>query len=136
MFVTLFHSKYEYSTRTLYYSNAGHNPLIVYKAEENRVVEHKVKGVAIGFVPNYQYKQGEVKLAQGDVLLYYTDGITEAENCRREMFGMDKLKNVILENKEKSAEEIKEAILDSVNEFRGDYEQVDDLTFVVLKNTE
>jgi len=136
MFVTLFHSKYEYSTRTLYYSNAGHNPLIVYKADIERVVEHNVKGVAIGFVPNYQYKQGEVKLAKGDVLLYYTDGITEAENSKREMFGMDKLKNVILENKDKNAEEIKEAILDAVNEFRGDYEQVDDLTFVVLKNTE
>lgn len=136
MFVTLFHSKYDYSTRTLYYSNAGHNPLIVYKADENRIVEHNVKGVAIGFVPNYQYKLGEVQLSEGDVLLYYTDGITEAENSRRDMFGIDRLKNVIYQNKDRSAEEIKEAILDAVNEFRGDYEQVDDLTFVVLKNTE
>ncbi|GLI55485.1 sigma factor sigB regulation protein rsbU [Propionigenium maris DSM 9537] len=136
MFVTLFHSKYEYSTRTLYYSNAGHNPLIVYKADEGRVVEHNVKGVAIGFVPNYQYKLGEVKLSKGDVLLYYTDGITEAENSSRDMFGIDRLKNVILENKDRNAEEIKAAILEAVNVFRGDYEQVDDLTFVVLKNTE
>lgn len=136
MFVTLFHSKYDYETKTLSYSNAGHNPLIVYKADEERIVEHNVKGVAIGFVPNYQYKLGEVKLSEGDVLLYYTDGITEAENISRDMFGMDRLKDVILENKDRNAEEIKEAILEAVNDFRGDYEQVDDLTFVVLKNTE
>ena len=52
------------------------------------------------------------------------------------MFGIDRLKEVILKNKDRSAEEIKEAILEAVNNFRGDYEQVDDLTFVVLKNTE
>lgn len=136
MFVTLFHSKYEYATKTLYYSNAGHNPLIVYKADEEDVVEHNVKGVAIGFVPNYQYKMGEIKISKGDILLYYTDGITEAENSSRDMFGIDRLKKVIYENRERNAQEIKEAILDAVNEFRGEYEQVDDLTFVVLKNTE
>ena len=52
------------------------------------------------------------------------------------MFGLDRLKDVIYRNKDKTAEEIKEAILEAVNEFRGSYEQIDDLTFVVLKNTE
>lgn len=136
MFVTLFHSKYDHNTKILTYSNAGHNPLIVYKASEDAIYEHNVKGVAIGFVQDYTYKKGELKLGEGDILLYYTDGITEAENVRREMFGLERLKEVILENKDNSAGVIKEAILESINEFRGSYQQVDDLTFVVVKNIE
>ncbi|WP_320046003.1 PP2C family protein-serine/threonine phosphatase [uncultured Ilyobacter sp.] len=136
MFVTLFHSKYVSSERTLYYSNAGHNPLIIYKADLGKVVEYNVKGVAIGFIPEYKYKLGKVEISKGDILLYYTDGITEAENSKREMFGIERLKEVIYDNREKSAENVKKAILDSINSFRGNYEQVDDLTFVVIRNNE
>jgi sigma-B regulation protein RsbU (phosphoserine phosphatase) len=136
MFVTLFHSKYVASEKTLYYSNAGHNPLIIYKADLGKVMEYNVKGAAIGFIPEYQYKLGKVELTKGDILLYYTDGITEAENNKRDMFGIDRLKDIIYDNREKSAEEVKIAILEAINDFRGDYEQVDDLTFVVIRNNE
>lgn len=136
MFVTLFHSKYIASEKTLYYSNAGHNPLIIYKADLGKVMEYNVKGAAIGFIPEYQYKLGKVELTKGDILLYYTDGITEAENSNRDMFGIERLKEVIYDNREKSAEEVKLAILEAINNFRGDYEQVDDLTFVVVRNNE
>ncbi|MEG0398522.1 MAG: SpoIIE family protein phosphatase, partial [Cetobacterium sp.] len=97
---------------------------------------HFVKGVAIGFLKGYKYRQGELKLNKGDIVLYYTDGITESENAKKELFGLEKLKEVVLRNKNKKAEEIKIAILEEINSFRGEYEQVDDLTFVILKNNE
>ena len=136
MFVTLFYSHYDHSERTLYYSNAGHNPLLVYKAKEDRVIEETVKGVAIGFLDTYSYKLGELKVEKGDIFLYYTDGISEAENSQKELFGIDRIKELILENKHKGAQEIKEEILKRVNQFREGNEQTDDVTFVLIKSHE
>lgn len=134
MFITMIHSKYNRENKTLYYSNAGHNPLVVYRAKEDTVELHTVKGVAIGFLDEYRYKQGEIQLDKGDIVIFYTDGITEAENKDKEMFGIDRLKEVIYQNKDKSPKELREEILEAINRFRKDYEQTDDLTFVILKS--
>lgn len=133
MFVTIFHSLYNSETQTLYYSNAGHNPLLVYKKGRGDVVEETVKGTAIGFFEGYRYKLGKLELQEGDVLVYYTDGITEAENNNKELYGIERLKKVVEENGEKNAEDIKRAILDSVDRYREGYEQVDDITLLVVK---
>ncbi|MCK5779427.1 MAG: SpoIIE family protein phosphatase [Psychrilyobacter sp.] len=133
MFVTIFHSQYDFLTKTLYYSNAGHNPLILYKAKTGEVLEENVKGVAIGFLENYEYRMGKIKLDPGDVLLYYTDGLNEAENESNELYGMDRLKNVIAETHDLDATIIKERILLSIDQFVKGKEQIDDITFVVVK---
>lgn len=135
MFITMIHSKYDRNTKTLYYSNAGHNPLVVYRAKNDEIELHTVKGAAIGFLEDYKYRQGEIKLEKGDIVLLYTDGITEAENPYKQMFGLERLKDVVYKNKEKNPSELKNAILQSINSFREDYGQTDDLTFVILKNT-
>lgn len=135
MFITMLHSNFNNKTKILTYSNAGHNPLIVYRAKEDKVELHSVKGVAIGFMQGYNYKQGELKLEKGDIVLYYTDGITEAENPNKELFGFERLEKVIYDNRYNDVDTIKENILNEINIFRRDYPQVDDLTFVVIKNT-
>lgn len=134
MFITMIHSKYNRENKTLYYSNAGHNPLVVYRANSDTIELHTVKGVAIGFLDNYKYKQGEIQLDKGDIVIFYTDGITEAENRDKEMFGLERLKDVIYENKHKSPRELRKVILEAINKFRQDYEQTDDLTFLILKS--
>ncbi|STO31126.1 Phosphoserine phosphatase rsbU [Fusobacterium necrogenes] len=134
MFITMIHSKYDKKMRRLYYSNAGHNPLVVYRAATDKIELHTVKGVAIGFLKEYKYKQGEIQLEKGDIVIFYTDGITEAENKHKEMFGLQRLQKVIYENKNKSPKELREVILEAINKFRKDYEQTDDLTFVILKS--
>ncbi len=136
MFITMLHSNFNYKTKILTYSNAGHNPLIVYRAKEDKIELHSVKGVAIGFMQGYNYKQGELKLEKGDIVLYYTDGITEAENPNKELFGFKRLEKVIYDNRYNDVDTIKENILNEINIFRRDYPQVDDLTFVVIKNNE
>lgn len=75
-----------------------------------------------------------MKLNKNDIIVYYTDGITEAENINKELFGITRLKNVIQNNKNMSAETIKNEILKELFKFRGNYEQVDDITLVVIKN--
>ena len=62
MFITMMHSKYNKENKTLYYSNAGHNPLVVYRASTDSIELHTVKGVAIGFLEEYKYRQGEIQL--------------------------------------------------------------------------
>jgi len=133
MFITIFHSKYNADTKTLYFSNAGHSPILVYRAASRTIESHCVKGVAIGFMERYDYKKGELRLETGDLVLYYTDGLTEAANEERELFGIDRVKRIILENHDKSPARLKEKILEQVTAFRGDSEQEDDLTFVILK---
>lgn len=136
MFITIMHCKFDYKTKTLTYSNAGHNPILVYKSAIDEIVSYSVKGVAIGFVENYEYRQASLKLDRGDIVVLYTDGITEAENQKKELFGMERLKKVIYKNKNASAEEIKQSLLASLEDFKDNYEQVDDSTFVILKNNE
>ncbi|MGL5426387.1 MAG: PP2C family protein-serine/threonine phosphatase, partial [Cetobacterium sp.] len=136
MFITMFHSKYDYDTKILTYSNAGHNPLVVYNSITQSIESHSVKGVAIGFLDDYNYKQGELKINIGDVVIYYTDGITEAENNNKELFGIERLKNILLQTATLSSKEIKQKLLLEVNLFQNGCEQNDDITFVVIKRDE
>ncbi|MGL5964751.1 MAG: GAF domain-containing SpoIIE family protein phosphatase [Fusobacteriaceae bacterium] len=136
MFITVMHCRYDYNTKILSYSNAGHNPMVVYRAASDSIELHAVKGVAIGFIKNYGYRQSELKLEKGDVVVLYTDGITEAENQRKELFGMDKLKETIYKNRYEDAETIKKKLLIVLEDFTEEQEQSDDLTFVILKNNE
>lgn len=133
MFVTLFYSLYDYETSTMFFSNAGHNPVIIYDTQSEKVIERNVKGTAIGFSDNYNYKLDKIKLNYNDVLVFYTDGITEAENASGELFGIERLKQSVEELKDLTSEKIKKGILAKVDEFRNGYMQVDDITLVVLK---
>jgi len=133
MFVTIFHSLYDNSTQTLYYSNAGHNPLLLYKKNTGKIIEENVKGVAIGFIESYKYKLGKVELQEGDVLIYYTDGISEAENNNKVLYGIDRIKSLVEAYNYLDAESIKDLILKSVEDFREAHEQVDDITLLVIK---
>lgn len=133
MFITMMHLKYDSKNNILHYSNAGHNPILIYRKNEDRVELHTVKGVAIGFLKEYNYKKGEIELFEGDIVVLYTDGITEAENSRKELYGVERLKKVIYDNKNSSVKEIKNKILESIERFQENYLQNDDVTFLILK---
>lgn len=133
MFITIMNTKYNMNTGELIYSSAGHNPLIIYRKENDEVELFGTKGVAIGFMPEYSYKERRIKLSKNDIVVFYTDGIIEAENPNRELFGIERLQDIIFENADLSAEKLKAKILNSILEFRENYEQVDDITFVILK---
>ena len=133
MFITLMNAKYDMATKNLSYSSAGHNPLVVYRKNTNEIELCGTKGVAIGFIKNYSYREKSITLYDGDIAIFYTDGIIEAENDSRTLFGIENFQDIIYENAHLSAENLKEKILQEIEKFRKNYEQVDDITFVIIK---
>ena len=134
MFITVMNAEYNLDTSLFTYSSAGHNPLVIYKKENDTIELYGTKGVAIGFIEDYNYKENSFEVKSGDIIVFYTDGIIECENKDRELFGTHRLIDIIYKNKNLSAKELKEKILEGIESFREDYEQNDDITFVILKS--
>ena len=133
MFVTVFYGVLDYGTKTLAYVNAGHNPPLLFRAGSDEPEELPATGIAIGALEDSQYKQGEARLASGDLLVMYTDGVTEALNDQNEMFEIPRLTQVILENRDRPSTEIVQAIINAVNAFSQKQPQYDDITILVVR---
>jgi sigma-B regulation protein RsbU (phosphoserine phosphatase) len=133
MFVTLFYGILDHTSHTFTYVNAGHNPPIVYHGSDGTFSELAATGIAMGVITDAEYVSNEQPLSPGDVVVLYTDGITEAMNVREEMFGEERLYAVIHGAKDLSAGKILATILDAVREFTGDYPQSDDITLMVVR---
>ena len=134
MFITVMNAEYDLDTSLFTYSSAGHNPLVIYKKESDTVELYGTKGVAIGFIQDYNYKEKSFEVKNGDIIVFYTDGIIECENKNKKLFGIQKLLDIVYENKNLSAKELKEKILENIENFRKEHEQTDDITFVILKS--
>ena len=133
MFVTLFYGILDHTSHTFTYVNAGHNPPIVYHPGDGTLSELAATGIAMGVITDAEYVSNEKPLAPGDVVVLYTDGITEAMNAREEMFGEERLYEVIRHVNGRNSGEILTNILNVVKEFTGDYPQSDDITLMVVR---
>jgi len=133
MFVTLFYAILDSRAMTLNYVNAGHNPPLLLKGTSSDVVLLKAKGIALGVTDEVSLQSVRVDLRPDDVLVLYTDGVTEAINDREEEFGEERLLNVITKNRGESAATILERILSAITVFAGDQPQHDDITLLILK---
>jgi phosphoserine phosphatase RsbU/P len=134
MFVTLFYGFLDSENRTLTYVNAGHNPPIHFHAADGTLEELAATGIAMGVIDNAAYSQVHLQMGPGDVLVLYTDGITEAENAALEMFGVERLQKLILASHKESADGLSREILDAVKAFTGDHPQSDDITLMVIRS--
>jgi sigma-B regulation protein RsbU (phosphoserine phosphatase) len=133
MFVTLFYGVIDNETRTLTYVNAGHNPPIVLRKQTGEIEELSLTGVAVGALDDAEYEQQELPLFTGDVIVLYTDGITEAVNDREEMYDVPRLMEIIRKSGDSSSQEIADEIIRSVFIFTGTQPQFDDITLMVVK---
>lgn len=131
-FATLFYAQYDPVSRRLCYSNAGHNPPLLLRAD-GRVESLAPLGPGIGLSPRSTYKQAGVHLASGDVLVAYTDGFTEAMNAAREEFGDVRLQEECVKAKTLTPELFVEALIAAVDRFAAGAPQSDDMTVAVLK---
>jgi phosphoserine phosphatase RsbU/P len=131
-FVTAFYGVLDWKHSVLIFSNAGHNPPILLHRDGSvdRLVEG---GVALGVLPDARYEERPVALADGDVLLMYTDGVSEAENETHEQFGEARLEEVLRRNASRTAAEIRQAVVDAVLEWAGERGPTDDLTLLVAR---
>ena len=133
MFVTLFYGTLSEKNRTLTYVNAGHNSPLVFRCRDGSMEELLPTGIILGAVENREYTSRTIGIGPGDVVVLYTDGVTEATNHQFEMFGEERLQTIIRENTLLSSHNILEKILASVETFSGGEPQFDDITLMVIK---
>ncbi len=134
VFITFFYSILDTRTGEVVYVNAGHNPPCILRRDGNREYLDR-GGLVIGVMPNSEYEEGRATLHTGDDLVLYTDGVTEAENLEEEMYGEERLEQLLIEHRHASAREIEEHVYTSVKDFAAGASQTDDLTMVIVKMT-
>jgi serine phosphatase RsbU (regulator of sigma subunit) len=132
-FMTLFYSEIDIIQKQIRWVRAGHDPAILYDPEENCFNELKGQGLPLGVLEDTEYHECECQIADGQIIVITTDGIGEATNREGEMFGKERLKNIIRLNADKPAREIVGAVLAAVEQFIQPLPHKDDATLVVIK---
>ncbi|HEX6982062.1 MAG TPA: SpoIIE family protein phosphatase [Balneolaceae bacterium] len=130
-FITLFLATFDPETKEFSYCNAGHHPPLMWNATSNSVYWLKPTGPAIGLAPEAKYTSGKLHLADGDMLVLYTDGLVEARNNEQTEFGFEKLEQYTSGNAEKSPESFINELMNQFHQFGAKLR--DDLTLMVLK---
>lgn len=130
-YATLFFAVYDAATRELRYVNAGHNPPVLLRG--NNVSRLETGGPVIGLLPSVPYVQGSAALARGDVLLAYTDGISEAMTSADEEWGEERMIADLESARSNDAAEIVSEIFHAADAFTAGAPQHDDMTLVVMK---
>ena len=132
MFVTCLYLLLEPESGKIVFANAGHN--LPYLISNGQVTELRATGMPLGLLPGMQYEEVETQLSEGDALLLSSDGLVEAHNPNREMYGFEHMVKV-MESKI-TTDEIVPELLRTLKEFTGEnYEQEDDITLVTLLHT-
>ena len=135
MFVTVIYAVYSPDTGSFMYSNGGHNPPLVIHRDGSSTLLPPIGGIALGIAPGMSFPQDTVILERGDILMLYTDGITEAMNADREEFGMERMQQVFAEQPPANSKEATEMIFKAVHTFAGDTPQSDDITCLTISRT-
>ncbi len=131
-FATLFLALYDDRARSLRYTNAGHNaPLLVRAGGE--VERLWTGGTVLGAFDFAPFEEGGAQLSEGDVLVVYSDGITEAQNEVGEEYGEERLAALVAERRQDTVENIRRRIFDDIDRWSGGAERGDDQTLVILK---
>ncbi len=135
-YITFFYAEYDERRSILRYTNAGHNPPLLFRA--NKTGEEKIErldrgGTVLGLFEDVEYEDVELSIESGDVLIAFTDGLIEAHNPQGEEFGEDRVIELVTKYLHLPAAEIEKELLRAVKEWTQDSEQEDDLTLVIFK---
>ena len=133
LFITMFYAKYDAESGLLSYSNAGHNHPVIVRANETNARELDAEGLILGVKKNILFEERSDKLTAGDVLFFYTDGLTEACNSEGEMFGASEVCKHLDSCLHLSADEILDSFYARIHDFIGSQNLQDDISIVVLK---
>jgi serine phosphatase RsbU (regulator of sigma subunit) len=132
-YVTLFMAEVDAKNRKLRYVNCGHNPALLYRAGTGKVTRMNSSCAPIGMILGQPCELVSIDLFPGDVMVFYTDGVTEAENLLAEEFGTDRLSGVVQRGSSLSAEALMSDIFNSASNFSKDVGFNDDVTILVVK---
>jgi serine phosphatase RsbU (regulator of sigma subunit) len=114
-------------------SSAGMPPMMIYRAKQKKIDEITLKGMPLGAFTDFDYYEHEDELDKGDIIVLMSDGSPEQFNDNKEMFGDERIKSVVLNSIGKSPKDIINALVEAGEKWRGEANQEDDITFVVIK---
>lgn len=130
MFITCFYAILDPETGVLHYANAGHD--VPYVRRGDTAIELRARGMPLGLLPGMPYEVQEIQLEPGDSILFYSDGLVEAHNPGREMFGFPRLSEYVASHA--GGAQLIQSILEDLEIFTGpNWEQEDDVTLVTLE---
>jgi serine phosphatase RsbU (regulator of sigma subunit) len=133
LYLTAFYATLDIEQGELVYANGGHNPTFWLQAQSGECRELLSRSFLLGAFPGIRLEERRIEIARGDVLLFYTDGVTEAQNIDSKLFGEENLQAILQTHRHAGAAQIARAITDAVQSFRGPAQQSDDFTFFVIK---
>jgi predicted permease len=133
-YATFFYARLDETTRCLSYVNGGHNPPFLLRNHHSGAIEELTTGgTIVGMFPFSQYEEGTVQLESGDVLMLFSDGVSEAHNPQEEEFGEARLQEALRRYRDLPVGEMSSAVLGELQQWMADAPQYDDLTFVLMK---
>lgn len=135
MFVTLVLGIVDLKTGELLITNAGHNLPYIKKHSGELICLEKVQGPLVGTFEDMEFEQQSIQMEEGDIVLFYTDGVTEAQNIRDQFYDDDRLKELLEQNQFETADDMTNTVFRSVLRFIGRAEQFDDITILSFQYT-
>lgn len=133
LFVTVFYAIVDIRTGTVTYANAGHNRPLWLQGSTGEIQELAAEGIVLGTLDQIELEERQIQTAPHDILLLYTDGITEAMDAAKQQFGQERLATVLANQAGSTAEGLIGAVVKAVRDFAGSNLYADDLTLLVLK---
>jgi sigma-B regulation protein RsbU (phosphoserine phosphatase) len=119
--------------RSLTYVNAGHNPPLVFNNTTGDLVMLEAEGIPLGVIEDTELEERKIEMKSGDLVIFYTDGVTEAVDDEDRLFGEERLAQIIRDAYKLSARDTIEQINSEVLSFSKNVQQFDDITLIVLK---
>lgn len=133
LFITMFYFRFLSETRTLKYANAGHNSPLLLRSSQSACALLDADGLVLGVKRAVDFEERSIGLSAGDKLLFYTDGVTEAQNRRGDFFGVDRLCEAFRAHRDLAPETLITEVLADMREFCGDAPRSDDIAMVIME---
>src|SRR5699024_8953699 len=133
MFVTMFYGLYDHNTNLLYYSSAGHEPGLLYRYETDEFEEIDAKGIVLGVKKHTRYEQKEIEIGNKDMIIVFTDGVTELRRYDDTFINFEEVKDMVREVRDYHPQDIVQYIYESLIRTQNPKKK-DDLTLFILKN--
>lgn len=134
MFVTAFYANLNYITRSMTYIRGGHDRPVLYRAATQKIELLDAPGRFLGLLPNLIVQEESLSFEKGDILVCYSDGVTDATRPNdQEMYGLERLQAIVSKEGHRPAKELANIIVTDIDEFRDGEEQPDDLTLLITK---
>ena len=134
-FVTLLYGIYDPETKKFVYANGGHNPPVIVKPNLTTELLESTGGVALGVMRDFKYQGNTITLEPGSMIVFYTDGVVEAEKENKELFEMERFCEILQGTTFNNAKEATNEIFKAVGEFAGENPQSDDITCLTMRIT-